>query len=99
MAMTDETKLPWPKTTHLRVSISGFLRNSRFPRDYIGIFSTDDGRDMTPDEAHAFLLSEIAKGHKFIPVQGCDNFDPVEHGCLGHTADGKPWPKEVTTNG
>ena len=79
------------KTTHLRVNIAGFMRNSRFPKDYVGVFSADGGRGMSPDEAHEYLLAEVAKGHKYIPVNGCDNFDPVEHGCMGHTEDGRKW--------
>lgn len=68
---------------HMSMSVRGFLRNSRFPADYEGVFLHDDGRPMTPAEARDHLLDELSMGHELIRVGKCDNFDP-KLGCLGH---------------
>jgi hypothetical protein len=72
---------------HMRMNLRGFLRNTPFPRGFVGVFQHDDGRSMTPNEAHDEVCDHIAKGHNFIPLGTCDNFDYVEHGCLGHPDD------------
>lgn len=81
---------------HMRVNLRGFLRNNRYPDDYHGLFTHDDGRPMKAGEAHDELLDHIAKGHNFIPLGTCDNFDYVEHGCLGHPDDDER-PSDPTT--
>lgn len=64
------------------MSIDGFLRHNRYPQDF-NIFQRDDGTEMPPEEALAYLMTEKAKGHKVIPCSGeCGN--PCKHtGCAG----------------
>lgn len=47
---------------------------------------------MSGQEARRQLKDLASKGHQVIPSQGCDNFDPFEHGCLGHTETGEKNP-------
>lgn len=71
------------KRIHLGLNVRGFLRNSRFPADYVGVFQHDDGRPMMPTEARDHLFDELANGHQVIPCGPCDNFD-FQSGCRGH---------------
>ena len=71
-------------TIHCCASVTGMLRNLKFPRDYVGIFTSDDGTPLTADQAREFLRSELALGHKVIPCSPCDNFDYSGGGCQGH---------------
>lgn len=76
---------------HMSLNIRGFLSNSKFPQEYKGLFTHDDGREMSPEEARNALFDEIAKGHECIRFGACDNFDPKGAGCLGH--DLQPTPE------
>lgn len=77
---------------HGRLNVRGFIRNNRYPDGYRGVFRHDDGRSMTPDEAHDALLDELKKGREVIPLGECDNFDYAGGGCQGHPeAIGEPW--------
>lgn len=69
-------------TFHMALSVRGALMRWR-DRDFEGVFRDDYGRELSAQEAKAFLLSELAKGHEKIPIGKCDNFDWKE-GCLGH---------------
>lgn len=72
------------KTRHMCVDIRGFIRNNKFPHDYYGVFTHDDGRLMKPAEAQDFLFECIAKGWKVIPCDSaCEGFD-YQKGCPGH---------------
>lgn len=66
---------------HMKMDIRGALRNwdDRLMRGTI----TDNGRVLSNLEARAMLMTELAKGTKYLPCGDCDNWDPV-HGCLGH---------------
>lgn len=68
---------------YMCLSVRGFLRNCKFPKDYRGVFKHDDGRSMEPEEARQTLLDELAKGHEVIPMDaGCGN--PCSRkGCKG----------------
>lgn len=70
------------RSYHLCLDVRGALMNWT-DREMKGVFLHDDGRKMTPREAKMFLMDEIAKGHKVIPVCQCDNFS-FETGCEGH---------------
>ncbi|ODU35367.1 MAG: hypothetical protein BGP24_14875 [Lysobacterales bacterium 69-70] len=81
------------------LNIEGFLRNSKFPRDFRGMFRDDSGRQFTPDEARDHLWSEVHAGHKVIPCssecanpckhadRGCAGFDYAGGGCPGYSID------------
>lgn len=92
------------KRISLCMNVAGFLRNNRFPQHFVGVFS-DNGRTLTPVEAHDFLLGEVAKGHKVIPCSaecgnpcqhassGCTGFDYSGGGCPGREVpDPEPRP-------
>lgn len=75
------------KSYHMCMNVRGFIRNTKFPRGYAGIFRHEDGRSMTPDEAREQLFNELAQGHEVIPCVSkgaCDNFDYSGGGCQGH---------------
>lgn len=75
------------RTIHLSLSVRGALLNWS-DRQFEGVFSHDDGRPMTMNEAKNALLDELAKGHEVIPCSpDCDNFDFGGKGCLGHPSD------------
>lgn len=73
------------KTYHLCLDVRGALHNWN-DRQMRGVFQHDDGRPLTPFEARNMLMDEIAKGHKVIPCDDCDNFD-YQKGCQGHEAN------------
>jgi hypothetical protein len=71
---------------HISQNIAGALAYSDkdFIETFDGVFSDDNGRPLPATEAKELLKQELAEGHKLIRSVGCDNFDPFEHGCLGH---------------
>jgi len=71
------------KSFHLCMDIKGFLMRAS-KREYKNLFTSDDGRTMSPDEAKRELLDRLSKGENFIPFGNCDNFDPVKDRCRGH---------------
>lgn len=93
-----------PKTVSICMSIDGFVRNNRYPRDYENVFS-DEGRTLTAAEARTYLAMEKAKGHKVIPCSaecgspckhadnGCTGFDYSGGGCAGRFSQPKD-PKQ-----
>lgn len=77
------------KRFHMRLDVRGALTNWK-KSELRGMFKRDDGKTMSADEAKSILLDELSKGHNFIPVGTCDNFDHKEHGCMGHPVEKKP---------
>jgi hypothetical protein len=68
------------------VSVRGVLSKSlrQIGRDWKGAIRTEDGRLLTePEEIREAFFDELAKGHEYIPMGKCDNFDP-KTGCRGH---------------
>ena len=68
---------------HLCMDVRNFLKRSEFPKGFERLFKHRDGRSMSPDEARDALFDELSKGHDFIPLGECDNFD-YKSGCQGH---------------
>ena len=68
---------------HLCMDLEGFIRNTKFPSGYKGVFTHDDGRQMSPVEARDQLRVYLLKGWRVIPTGKCDNFD-YQTGCQGH---------------
>lgn len=69
---------------HISTSIDGLLALK--DKDLLGICACgkdENGNHPTVRELRAFLLKEKTLGHRLIPAEGCDNFDPVK-GCMGH---------------
>lgn len=73
-----------PKTVHIGISVRGVLgyEKREFARMFKGVFS-DNGRVLTVDEAKAYLLDELSRGHERIPIGDCDAWD-FKKGCPGH---------------
>lgn len=80
---------------YMSLNVEGFLRNTKYPRDFIGVFNEDNGDSMSPETAHKMLMAEIRKGHHVIPCspecgnpckhKGCAGFDYGEKGgCPGY---------------
>jgi hypothetical protein len=68
---------------HVCLNVRGALMNWR-PRDDKGVFRRDDGTLLSPREAKAALVDELARGHELIPIGGpCEGFDH-RTGCPGH---------------
>jgi len=94
--VTIETRA---KRFSLCMDIDGFVRNSRFPRDYRNLFRDDAGRTLALEEARAQLAIEKAKGREVIPMSaecgspcqhagsGCKGFDYSGGGCPGRYID------------
>lgn len=88
------------RTISLCMSIAGFIRNNRYPRDYEGLFN-ENGRELSAPEARTFLALEQAKGRVVIPCSsecgnpckhadnGCTGFDYAGGGCPGRYTDSK----------
>lgn len=83
---------------HMCMSIRGALNNWKYPDDYYGAITGDDGKVLTPPQARNFLYDCLAEGKRVLPMGECDNFD-YQTGCLGHeiadeeegTPDGRTW--------
>ncbi len=73
------------KIIHMCLDVRGALMNWS-DREMRGVFKDDDGRVLSVREAKDFLMDEIAKGHRVIPIGDCDAFD-FETGCPGHPID------------
>lgn len=87
-----------PKTRrHICLNVRGFLRNSKFPKDYRDMFEDDNGDTLSAYRARDFLLVHVAKGHVVIPCShncgnpckqpGCTGFDHAGGGCPGYPID------------
>lgn len=87
-----------PKTRrHICLNVRGFLRNSKFPKDYRDMFEDDNGNPLSAYRARDFLLVHVAKGHVVIPCShtcgnpckqpGCTGFDHAGGGCPGYPID------------
>ena len=72
------------KTVHMSLSVRGALKNMT-RKQLAGLFTHDDGRRMSADEAKDALMEELAKGHEVIPFgPACEGFDYSGGGCPGH---------------
>ena len=70
------------QTKHLSTNIKGLLRNYKGRK--INLFTDDNGRTMSDSEVRKELAELQAKGHKLLPSDGCEGFDPFGGGCPGH---------------
>ncbi|UCF24103.1 MAG: hypothetical protein JSV72_00830 [Ralstonia sp.] len=81
---------------HLCLNIEEFLRSTKFPSGYLGMFRDDAGNELEPRAARDTLRIESMKGRKVIPMSkecgspckhsdaGCTDFDYSGGGCPGH---------------
>lgn len=96
---------------HIYLDIDGFVRSSRYPDEYIGLFRDHTGRSLTAAEARTKLTIEKAKGRKVLPMSkdcgaapcphvadGCTGFDYSGGGCPGYQRGaGEPAPNDPAT--
>lgn len=73
-----------PIKRHLCASIQGLLQNNKRKGSLKGVLKDATGRDLSDEEARAYLQECLAKGWRVIPVGECDNFD-YQTGCRGHS--------------
>jgi hypothetical protein len=69
----------------LQLSIRGALHKSdeELWRDFGGCIKINGTPAKTVHEIREAFMDELAKGNEYLPMGGCDNFDPKK-GCLGH---------------
>jgi len=60
---------------HMRVDVKSYLVNHDHIDDYSGIFTREDGTELSPREAKGLMIEMYARGHKYIPMDNCPNFD------------------------
>jgi hypothetical protein len=68
--------------THMCLDVKGFLSIERKKSEY-EIFEDGNGKSFTKEQTKKYLLDELSKGHLFLPIGECDNFD-YSKGCQGH---------------
>jgi len=71
---------------HMFVKVRNLLNQPKrqFWNDWKNVFTSDDGKPLTYEQVREGLFDELAKGHEYIPLGDCDNFDYVNGGCKGH---------------
>ena len=72
------------KMIHMKMNIRGCLLNWS-DAEMRGVFSDDDGSELSPREAKSMLLDELSQGHEVLPLgKACEGFDYSGPGCPGH---------------
>lgn len=96
---------------HIHLDIEGFVRSSKYPDEYIGLFRDSTGRSLTPAEVRTKLTIDKARGRKVLPLSpacgaapcphaadGCTGFDYTGGGCPGYQrGTGEPAPNDPAT--
>lgn len=74
------------KSFHLHVKVRNLLDQNKRTMwsHWKGVFRGDDGNPLTYEQVREALYNELTKGHEYIPLGQCDNFDYVNGGCKGH---------------
>lgn len=72
----------------MSLSVKGFLTRKYKERDFKNLFENPDGSFLSPEAAKVYLLDELSKGHLYLPIGNCDNFE-YKSGCMGHTIEEK----------
>jgi hypothetical protein len=94
-AAQEPPRLVKARRTFLCLHVNDFMRGRRFPDDYTGIFTHVDGAALSPHQARDYLIAQIARNRKVIPMSaqcghpcpnadnGCSGFDYSGGGCPG----------------
>lgn len=85
--MNQQNNAPHVKSqrTHLCIDIRGALRNAR---NLVGSVKNDEGRKLTLHEIEEWLMDELSKGRRVLPMgKPCEGFD-YQEGCPGHEGPG-----------
>jgi hypothetical protein len=69
------------------VDIAGLLINGK--KAYKGLVSDDNDNELSPRDTRAWLVDQLQKGRKVLPMGECENWD-YQTGCQGHV----PTPSE-----
>lgn len=87
------------KRVSMCMDIENFMKQTKFPKGYMNML-IDDGRTLSPEEAHSHLIGELKKGRSVIPCSGeCGN--PCQHsdkGCTGFDYSGGGCPGRYIDN-
>jgi len=79
-------------TIHMSVSVRGMLK---LPKAKRRIFTDDNGKTVSSEEATEHLLTMLSEGHEVLPMgEPCNNWN-IKTGCGGHNKDGTPRTQEV----
>lgn len=69
--------------SHMCIHVRGAITNFK-AREWKGVVKRDDGTVLTTAEVKEWLLDELAKGRRVIPMgKPCEGFS-YETGCPGH---------------
>jgi hypothetical protein len=69
--------------SHMCMNVRGALTNFK-AREWVKVVTRDDGTFLTPAEVREWLMDELAKGRRVIPLgKLCEGFS-YETGCPGH---------------
>lgn len=71
------------KIRHMCMDMRGFLRHTKYPSGFRGLFKDNDGKQMSPEMAREALFDALAKGWRLLPCGDCEGFD-YQTGCPGH---------------
>lgn len=75
---------------HMCICIAGILK--RRNKELDGLFTTDDGYEISAAGARKYLCEQQALGRRVLPMGKCDNFD-YQTGCRGHEIPDEPADK------
>ena len=80
---------------HTSVNIAGLLRNYG-KKKLTGLFTDDDGREISDKDARRYLAECQAKGWKLLPMSDkCEGFDHFGEGCPGHEVEDETLKSET----
>lgn len=77
---TEAPGISYCVSLHIRGALKAFSR-----RELESLFVQSSGETLSADEAVDHMLDLVAKGHRFVAMGRCDNFDP-DTGCKGHAS-------------
>ena len=73
---------------HSRLYITGvFMRGDIAINELTGAMTDDSGYYLTSSEIRSELIDHLLKGHQYIPLGNCPDFDYVKGRCPGHNEE------------
>lgn len=67
---------------HVTVPLNGLIAN--YEGREITFFEDDEGNKLSDKEAREEIQRHLDLGHKILPIESCEGFDPFGGGCPGH---------------
>ena len=86
---------------HMCISVRGVLCKSdrELETEFRDAVTDDNGRKCTTaKQIRNVFFDELAKGHEYVPLGNCDNFD-YKAGCRGHVSEEPAETDEETHSG